>query len=211
MTEQPPAPNTPATPTPPTTPGTPAPPTTAWAIAALIFGIIGASLIGIICGVIALAKIKTGQFAGRTMAIIGLILSGLWIVIGIIAVVAILLLDSDDTSSPGSRQYVPAAGTCFAEDPDSRFDQTMAIPCGQEHRVEVFAAYTVAGDAFPSQAAIDRYVNRCGTEFAQYAAEDAANADIYDLRPTEATWAQGDRIVVCYAMTPEPVTGSLKG
>ena len=109
--------------TPPVVPVPQNPPTTAWAIAALIFGIIGGVLISIICAVVALGKTRTGRFGG----------------------------------------------------------------------------------------AMSRVVDRCGSEFVQYAAEDADGFDIEDLRPTEQTWAHGDRTVVCVAVSPEAVTGSARG
>lgn len=206
MTEQPSAPNRAGSVAPQS------PSTTAWAIAALIFGIVGAWLLGIICGAIALAKIKTGQFGGRTMAVVGLILSGVWIVIAVVVLVVLLLLDSDDTNTSPARQYVPAVGTCFADEPDGRFEEDKAISCDQAHRVEVFSVYAIPGDTYPSSGVGDGMFNRrCETEFAQYAAEDATDVEIDDLLPSEQTWALGDRTVVCYALSAAPVNGSVKG
>ncbi|MCG7607502.1 MULTISPECIES: DUF4190 domain-containing protein [Mycobacterium] len=190
---------------PPRTPTQLPRPTTGWAIAALIFGIIGGAVIGIICGLVALSKTRTGRFGGRGLAIVGLILSGLWIVVGIIAVVALTLLPSD------ADHFVPAAGTCFAAEPDGSFYESDVLSCDQPHKVEVFAVFTVPGDQYPGDAAAEKFVERCNSEYAAYAAEDAPNVDIEALRPTAQTWGEGVRTVKCLAVSEEPLTGSAKG
>ena len=73
--------------------GTPAPGTpsrtSGFAIAALVFGIIGGILLSVIFGIVALVKIRGNpQLRGKGMAIAGLILSGLWLV-GIIALIVV--------------------------------------------------------------------------------------------------------------------------
>ncbi|UWW07522.1 DUF4190 domain-containing protein [Mycolicibacterium brumae] len=191
---------------PPQPPTQPPRPTTGWAIAALIFGIIGGAVIGIICGLVALSKIKTGRFAGRGLAITGLILSGLWIVIGIIAVVVLTLLPSDTDD-----HFVPAVGTCFAAEPDGNFYESDVLSCDQPHKVEVFAVFTVPGDQYPGDAAAEKFVDRCNSEYAAYAAEDAPNVDIEGLRPTAQSWGEGVRTIKCLAVSEEPLTGSVKG
>lgn len=191
---------------PPETPtASSSPPTTAWAVAALVFGIIGAAVIGIICGLVALSKTRTGQFGGRTLAVAGLILSGLWIVIGTIAVVAIVVLPDDVED-----HFVPAVGSCFAAEPDGSFHGSDVIPCDQPHKVEVFAVITLPGNQFPGDNA-DKFLDRCNSEFARYAAEDTASVDIEALHPTAQTWDEGVRTVKCLAFSNEPITGSVKG
>ncbi|WP_165612907.1 DUF4190 domain-containing protein [Mycolicibacterium peregrinum] len=180
-------------------------PTTAWAVAALIFGLIGAAVIGIICGLVALSKTRTGQFGGRTLAIAGLILSGLWIVVGIIAVAAFLLLPDD-----AEDHFVPAVGSCFSAEPDGNFNKSDVIPCDQPHKAEVFAVITIPGDQYPGDSA-DKYLDRCSSEFARYAAEDAAHVEVEALHPSAQTWDEGVRTVKCLAVSDDPLTGSVKG
>ncbi|MUM25840.1 hypothetical protein FZI88_06055 [Mycobacterium sp. CBMA295] len=158
------------------------------------------------CGLVALRKTRTGHFGGRTLAIAGLILSGLWIVIGIIAVVAIVVLPDDSED-----HFVPAVGSCFAAEPDGNFSKSDVLPCDQPHKVEVFAVITLPGDQYPGDAAAEKFLDRCSGEFAQYAAEDAPNVDIEDLHPTAESWAEGVRTVKCLAVSEDPITGSVKG
>ncbi|MDV3130257.1 septum formation family protein [Mycobacterium sp. 21AC1] len=186
------------------------PPTTAWAIAALIFGILAAPLISIGCAAVALTKTKSGQFGGRGLAIAGLILSGIWIVIGVFAIALLVFFVDDSTDNA----YTPSAGTCFASAPDSDLDKNDEVSCDQPHRAEVFAVFTVPGDTFPGDDAMKKYISRCENEFAKYASadEDAGGIDIDDLRPTDQSWIQGDRTVTCLAVAQDrDVTGSLHG
>ncbi|AJR30136.1 DUF4190 domain-containing protein [Mycolicibacterium fortuitum] len=196
--------NSPASP--PRTPKRPSPPTTGWAVAALIFGIIGGAVIGIICGLVALSKIRSGRSGGRGLAVAGLTLSGLWIVIGIIAIVVVVAVPSDSED-----HFVPAAGTCFAAEPDGNFEESDVLPCDQPHKVEVFAVFTVAGDQYPGDPAAEKFVDRCNSAYAAYAAEDAPDMDIEALRPTAQTWDEGVRTVKCLAVSTDSLTGSVKG
>ena len=185
------------------------PPTTRWAVAALIFGIIGAALISVVCAAVALTKTRTGQFGGRGLAIAALILSGLWIVIGIVAVVLVLVMPGDSTTGG----YAPAVGSCFASEPDGGFDKRDEVSCDQPHRVEVFAVFDVPGDDYPGAAVLKSYLDRCSNEIAQYAGaqQDLSGFDVEDARPSDETWAAGDRTVKCLAVADNAVTGSLQG
>lgn len=61
--------------------------TSGWAIASLVLGIVGGVVLSVIFGIVALGKIRdTGQ-KGRGMAIAGIVLSGVWVVVLVLAVV----------------------------------------------------------------------------------------------------------------------------
>ena len=100
---QPPAPY-PAYPTKPGTNG--------FAIAALILGIIGAVLLSVIFGIIALNQTKGGRQGGRGMAIAGLIISGVWVFV--IAAVVVVAIVFDDGSVQATDVKV---GDCIADAP----------------------------------------------------------------------------------------------
>lgn len=197
------------TPPPASTPPGPTPPprqTTAWAIAALIFGIIGAALLGIGCAVVALMKIRGGRFSGRGMAVAGLIVSGVWIVVGTAA--AVVLFTGDDSADVA---YVPAVGTCFSTGTDDSLVRSNVVSCDNPHRTEVVAVLPVPGDTYPGDDNLDKVGSRCEGEFVKYAAADAGSADVKSMQPTEEGWAHGSRTVKCVAVTDEPMTGSFRG
>lgn len=62
-------------------------PTDGFAVASLVLGILGISLLGIIFGVIGLNRTKDGLRDGRGFATAGIILSTVWIVLSIAALV----------------------------------------------------------------------------------------------------------------------------
>src|SRR5207249_771950 len=58
-----------------------------FAIASLIFGVIGGCFLSVIFGVVALNQIKKRGQRGRGLAIAGLVLSAIWVVVVVIGVV----------------------------------------------------------------------------------------------------------------------------
>jgi ABC-type cobalt transport system substrate-binding protein len=181
--------------------------TNGWAIASLIFGLLGGILLGVICGVIGLNRAKQGQ-GGRGLAVAGLVLSGLW-ALGI-AVAVILLLIFDDGSV---RAADVKAGDCLKELPASGLVHSVnTTPCTEPHTGEIFSVMTMPDGDFPGQSAIEVYQNKCGPELADYSPEAVEDPDVglFVLYPSEDSWKQGDRAVTCVATTDSPRTGTLK-
>jgi len=91
------------------------------AVAALIFGIIGASVIGLIFGILGLRKAKqTGT--GKGMAVTGLVLSILWLIAQIVLVIAIaagLSFLSSKQNDPGCVAYRSIVESSAITDPGS--------------------------------------------------------------------------------------------
>jgi hypothetical protein len=178
-----------------------------WAIVSLIFGLIGGVLISVVCGIVGVNKAKHGQ-GGRGLAIAGLVLSGLWVV-GIIAAVVFFLVIGKGTVTATDVKV----GDCLKEIPGSTRVLTVdTVSCDQSHAGEVFAVLTMPDGHFPGQPAIEEYQNKCEPALASYA-PDAVTDDsvqLYVLYPTAETWEQGDRAVTCVATLDPPRTGSLK-
>jgi predicted lipid-binding transport protein (Tim44 family) len=90
----------------------PAPPAPAqgngFAVASLIFGIIGGSLLGLIFGFIGLSKAKKIGGKGRGMSIAGIILSVVWLVasIGIVVYVATQVVEQNDPGCAAARAFI---------------------------------------------------------------------------------------------------------
>lgn len=62
--------------------------TSGWAIASLVTGALGFAVLGVIFGIIALQKVGDYGQKGRGMAIVGIILSGVWVAVAVVVVVA---------------------------------------------------------------------------------------------------------------------------
>ena len=141
--------------------------TNGFAIAALIFGIIGGALLGFIFGFIALSQTKrTGQ-NGRGMAIAGIVLSALWTV-GVLLLI-ILAVASSTPSGPVTPTTFPTAsptaeptteppattapstaisatelqvGDCLNDLTNSTDVSSLpSVDCTQPHQGEVFAVF----------------------------------------------------------------------
>jgi hypothetical protein len=91
--------------------------TNGFAIAALIFGIIGGSILGLIFGIIGLRRSKsTGT--GRGMSIAGIVLSVLWL-IAAIAIVIVVATAASKQADPGCVQYRSIVDSSAVTDPSS--------------------------------------------------------------------------------------------
>jgi Domain of unknown function (DUF4190)/Septum formation len=206
-------------------PAGPKPGTNGFAIAALIFGIIGGALLGIIFGFIALSQTKkTGQ-GGRGMAIAGLVLSGLWI-LGIVAVIIVAVTTQakrDDTGTINAGGDVSATalqvGDCVNNLKDSNNLLSLpAVPCSQAHEGEVFAVYDLPAGPYPSELSSgadvpDSIQQSCSEKFGSYAPSASTdNVGLFVLYPLPANWAKGDHSVNCIATVQGggTTTGSLK-
>ncbi len=215
--------------------------TNGFAIAALIFGIIGGALLGFIFGFIALSQTKrTGQ-NGRGMAIAGIVLSALWTV-GLLLLI-ILAVASSTPSGPVTPTTFPTAsptaeptteppvttapstaisatelqvGDCLNDLTNSTDVSSLpSVDCTQPHQGEVFAVFDLPPGPYPGADGVDDLVSKgCNARLAEYspgAPSDDA-VGLFSVYPLEQNWERGDREVVCIAKaTSGTTTGSIKG
>jgi Domain of unknown function (DUF4190)/Septum formation len=188
--------------------------TSGLAIASLILGIIGflwfCAVLSVIFGIIALNQTKGGKQQGRGMAIAGLVLSGVWTVILVAVIVAVVV--SGESSIRATDVEV---GDCLKDVPTGT-SEVMRVPkvsCDKQHRSEVFAIFKVPGDEFPGDDVIQsEYGEKCGPALDEYAPQ-ATNDPLVRidiLVPLREGWAKGDRDVVCIATSVFEQTGSIK-
>ena len=215
--------------------------TNGFAIAALIFGIIGGALLGFIFGFIALSQTKrTGQ-NGRGMAIAGIVLSALWTV-GVLLLI-ILAVASSTPSGPVTPTTFPTAsptaeptteppvttapstaisatelqvGDCLNDLTNSTDVSSLpSVDCTQPHEGEVFAVFDLPPGPYPGADGVDDLVSKgCNARLAEYspgAPSDDA-VGLFSVYPLEQNWERGDREVVCIAKaTSGTTTGSIRG
>jgi hypothetical protein len=188
----------------------PPPPKTTnwWSVVSLIFGVIGGVLVSVICGIVGLNKARQGQ-GGRGMAIVGLVLSGLWVLVAIAAVAIYFVVDKGTVTATTVK-----VGDCLKEIPDgTRVLTVETVECEESHAGEVFAVLLMPKGDFPGASAIEDYQNRCEPALASYSPDSITDnsVQLYVLYPTAETWQQGDRAVTCVATLDPPRTGSIKG
>ena len=114
-------------------------------------------------------------------------------------------------------------GECFDDPPNigagTQVQELEGIPCEQPHDNEVYALIDYpAGDSdpYPGDEEVLAFIDEeCVTAFEEYVDGEylASNLEFGNLRPTEGSWAQGDREVVCflYDSSLEPLTESAEG
>ncbi|GAA1700631.1 hypothetical protein GCM10009792_21000 [Microcella alkalica] len=88
-------------------------------------------------------------------------------------------------------------------------------PCDEPHDSEVYASVIMTEDDYPRQEAIlERADVECLTEFEAFVGGswDDSPYDFSYYFPTEGSWGEGDREILCVIYDPAgPVTGSLEG
>ncbi len=184
--------------------------TSGFAIASLIFGIIGGILLSVIFGIIALNQTKGGRQGGRGMAIAGLALSGAWTLLIAVAIVLVVVFDDGSVRATDVK-----LGDCIETTPSDMSTVKMLpkVSCDKPHEGEVYALLPVSGATFPGQSTLrNEYEEKCMSALQTYsskAAEDSAY-QIFVLYPTQETWDQGDRRVACLTITGDKRTGSVK-
>lgn len=196
--------------------------TNGFAIAALVLGIIGVSLLGFIFGFVALSQTKrTGQ-GGRGLAIAGLILSAMWtigyVLIAVLALSSAAHRDPTGTVTQGGEISATAlkVGDCVNNLKDSNDVLSLpGVPCAKAHEGEVFAVFDLPEGDYPGQAAVDEQVStQCNSRLTAYSpsAQDNPAIGLFSVYPLEQNWVRGDREVVCIATAKSgTTTGSIKG
>ena len=169
----------------------------------------------------------TGTFASRLRASVTL---------GTIIVATVLLsgcsaLDSIIASDPErdpETQEVNEAGTadvfslrvgdCYNDEgsTDEEISSVPAVPCSEPHDNEAYFAFDIADGDFPGDESILASADEgCFTEFEPFVgfSYEESELDFGYIFPTEASWADGDREILCtiYAVDLTQVTGSLAG
>ena len=183
--------------------------TNGFAIASLIFGILGGILFAVIFGIVALTQIRRRNQTGKGMAVAGLVLSGVWVLIcGGVAVVA--AMSTPDRSSEGTLTEEGSVssralklGDCLKKVPSEGVVLNVNVmPCTQPHAAEVYAVLTLTGSTYPGEAAIikeaeDGCIAKVEEALTQDARDDES-AEIFYIYPESATaWQRGDHEVSC--------------
>lgn len=169
---------------------------------------------------------------GSKNTLIFLIIAGVVLLLVVVGGVLAILAARDDgqtasdsTSGSGPRESVDAfsleIGDCIldplgGEDEGEVFD-VEAVDCAQPHDREVYALidYPAGADAnFVGDDEIQEFSGTsCEEQFEDFIGVSYAESEFFltFLHPTEASWEDGDREVVCLVYDPAgPVTGTLR-
>ncbi len=195
----------------------PAQGTNGYAIASLIFGIIGGVLFGIGFGILALKQIRRRPQAGRGLAIAGLVLSGVWfVVIAGAAVTGALAGEKENRAVAEGVGTVNVLylkpGHCVGTlEETARIEDLALVPCSQPHAVEVFATFDLPAGPWPGDAALQDLSDKgCTSRLKGYAPTAPDSLDVFYLSPLQSAWGD-DRGVTCLVGDPAGrTTGSIR-
>lgn len=112
----------------------------------------------------------------------------------------------------GDCVMLPKAAT---SEEGTEVDELTAVPCGEAHDAEAFAAKKLENASYPGEAKVTGFADRfCGRQFGAFIGKsyNESKLEMSYLYPTKASWAQGDHNVTCMVYKPNAqTTGSLKG
>ncbi len=144
------------------------------------------------------------------------------VVMGYLAYGAVTNADRDESGAIVGEGTIDAfkmqVGDCF-DNSSSIGDEVSdlpGIPCSQPHDYETYAVFDVSLDGYPSEesmselayeSCVDRFDSFVGTDY------ESSVLEIVTLYPTNASWQQDDREIVCalFDMNEEKLVGSTKG
>ncbi|MGI5206683.1 DUF4190 domain-containing protein [Spirillospora sp. CA-108201] len=226
-----PGPQAPYSPPPPPMPGDHGPgspygsgaeKTNGLAIAAFVTGLLGCfGVVGLILGAVSLSQIAKKGGKGRGLAIAGIVLSCLWIVLGIAAFALRGGGGSDGAGAvPKATQTKPKevdakkmkVGDCINDNSGAATSTTeesvevesvKIVPCTGPHDGEVTAVFRLKGFVIPPESQLQQLAsNGCKLRTQARinrdpAARGIANSYYY---PSADSWKSGDRTVTCVAV-----------
>jgi hypothetical protein len=108
-------------------------------------------------------------------------------------------------------------GDCWddPEESSSQVNEVEVLPCDQPHDNEIYLVFDLPDGEF-EQTAVEQGSNEgCEADFETFVGIDAETSelDFFPIYPTEASWADGDREVICSLYDEElrKLVGSMEG
>lgn len=107
-------------------------------------------------------------------------------------------------------------GDCMNEVSEELVSEVPVVPCDQPHDEEVFFDFTIEGEEYPGDDAVQTQSDEgCLAQFETFVglAYDSSTLDFYAYRPSQESWESlDDRVVSCVIYDPAgQVTGTLAG
>jgi hypothetical protein len=182
--------------------------TNGWAIAAFVIGILGGTILSVIFAIVALFQLRGRHQRGRGLAIAALVISAAWI--GIITSVIVYGLSAQGKTV---RATDLNTGDCIKDTYDRELPTWVKrVRCDRAHYGEVFAVETSpATSYFGDQPATTRG-DECGPKFFDYApnSPEGPTFRVAVAYPTADAWANGERSLVCVAISKHERWSSLR-
>jgi hypothetical protein len=163
--------------------------------------------LGLLFSIVSLVRTRKGRRRGRGLAIAGLVVSVLWIaaVSAIIAAVIATTAFRNDAGviTKGGNLSVDdvRAGDCLKEFGEGNTFSVDAVPCEEQHKVQVYAVFNLADRPdFPGDDTVTSEAEKGCTDRVAAAVRgkvDSGELSVAYFHPQEGTWNRGDREVAC--------------
>jgi hypothetical protein len=203
------------------------------AVAALVLGICGFTLVtalaGIIFGALAIGDVRNKNLRGKGMAITGIVLSVLWLAGIILAIVVAVALGSRSASAPPSSApnvsgnksvdvFSLTTGDCF-DNPTTAAVKSVSnvtqTPCDVPHNAQIYATFKLKGSmlSYPGTAKTESLAETGCNSRAAASLDRPKLTNSMGIRflfPVEGSWLAGRRTVSCMIVNTTPtLTSSL--
>jgi hypothetical protein len=146
-------------------------------------------------------------------------------VLGALTLTGCSLFDSDPPRDPETGELLEPAelnvfelrvGDCLDEFAEGTDVSTVnAVPCGERHTDEVYLSTQMEDGEFPGVDGARAFAEQaCAEGFLEFVGIpwEESELDFGFFNPTEASWADGDREVLCTITDPQSaITGTLAG
>jgi hypothetical protein len=124
--------------------------------------------------------------------------------------------DTDTGTGDETDVFTIAVGDCLNDGGvEGEVSTVPTVDCAEKHDSEAYASIIMDDGDFPGDQAVDdQAISDCTTEFNSFVGLDYQSSalDFAYYYPTEKSWANGDREILCLIVDPAgQVTGSLEG
>ena len=183
--------------------------TNGWAIAAFVVGILGGTILSVIFAIVALVQTRGRHQRGRGLAIAALVISSAWI-----AIIASVIAYGLSTLGKSVRATDLETGDCIKNAYETELPMWVKrVRCDRPHYGEVFAVVTQPdGAPYPGDRPATARGEECGAKFFDYA-PNSPEGPVFRVAvayPTSQAWANGDRSLVCVAMSTHERWSSIR-
>ena len=183
--------------------------TNGWAMAAFVVGILGGTILSVIFAIVALVQLKGRHQRGRGLAVAALLISTAWI-----AAISAVIAYGISTQGKSVRAVDLNTGDCVKDVYEGALPAwVMRVSCDRPHYGEVFAVLTQPeGAHYPGARPAMAPADDCGPKYFEYA-PNSPEGPVFQVAvayPIAEAWANGDRSVICVAMSAHQRWSSLR-
>jgi hypothetical protein len=183
--------------------------TNGWAIAAFVLGILGGTILSVIFAIVALFQMRDRHQRGRGLAIAALVISAAWI-----AIIASLIAYGVSAQGKSVRAIDLKTGDCVKDASEGELPTWVKrVRCDRPHHGEVFAVLTLPdATTYPGEESLNARGDECGAAIFDYApnSPEGPTFRVAVAYPTADGWANGERSVVCVAVSKHERWSSLR-